>query len=294
MSRHDHLPGEGGAVKGVGGPHYLPVTRIEAATRSPMADLKETWRYRELLYHFVWRDVKIRYRQTAFGVAWAVIQPLGLMVVFTVVLGRLPAIPSDGLPYPLFAYCGLVVWTFVSQSVRLAAESLTRASALVSKVYFPRVLLPLASIGSFCLDFVIALGLLAGMMVVLEIAPGASLFWLPLIAFQTIVLTIGIGVGLSALNARYRDIGQALPFALQVWLFSSPIAYSSSIFPKEWHVLSALNPLSGTIEGWRWVLLDARPPSFPMILGSAGVCLGLFVVGILYFQRVERSFADVI
>ncbi|MFA5786441.1 MAG: ABC transporter permease [Actinomycetota bacterium] len=278
---------------------------LETATRSPSIlirpskgwvrlDVRELWAYRELLFFLVWRDVKVRYKQTVFGAAWAILQPFMLMVVFSIFLGRLAHVPSEGLPYPIFAYSALVPWTLFAQSLSGASDSLVGSSNLITKVYFPRLILPMAAAGSFVIDFVIALGLLVGMMLYYGVHPSAAILWLPALTVLAMLTALSVGIWLGALNVRYRDVRYALPFLVQLWLFASPVAYSSSLVPKAWRGIYALNPMAGVVEGFRWALLGTKTRPGAMIAVSAAATLVIFVGGLAYFRRVERTFADVI
>jgi lipopolysaccharide transport system permease protein len=270
-----------------------PVTIIRPG-RPWSLGLRELWAYRELLYFFAWRDVKVRYRQAAFGVGWAVIQPLMLMVVFSIFLGRLAGVDSEGQPYPVFTFAALVPWTLFSSALTGSSQSVVSGGQLVSKVYFPRLALPVASVGSYLLDFAIAFGILLPMMAYYGIYPTARLVWLPALVALTILVALGVGIGLSAINVRYRDVRYVLPFLVQIWLFASPVAYAASLVPPSFRVLFGLNPLTGIIEGFRWMLLGTPAPSAGMLAASTGITVLLFVVSTLYFKRTEAGFADVI
>jgi lipopolysaccharide transport system permease protein len=293
-SAHDVRPVAGAGGGELGGRVPAPHVVIVPGRSWTSLRLREIWQYRELLYFFVWRDVKVRYKQTAFGAAWAVIQPFLLMVVFSVFLGRLAGVPSDGLPYPIFSYTALVPWTLFASSLAGAAASLVAGGGLVSKIYFPRILLPVASAGSYLLDFAIAMGLLVGMMAWYDIYPGAALAWLPAFVALALLTALGVGIWLSALNVRYRDVRYAVPFLVQLWLFASPVAYPASEVPEGWQTVYGLNPMTGVVEGFRWALLDGPAPAAGMVAASAGVAVALLAIGLVYFRRTERTFADVI
>jgi lipopolysaccharide transport system permease protein len=271
-----------------------PVIHIGARRAFSGANLRELWDYRELLYFLTWRDVKIRYKQTAFGGAWAVLQPLLLMGVFAVFLGKLARVPSAGLPYPIFVYAALVPWTLFAQSLVAASESLTRGAALVSKVYFPRLLLPIGAATALVFDFCISMALLFAMMLAYGITPTADALWLPALVLLSWLTALGVGIWLAALNVRYRDVRQAVPFLVQVWLFLSPVAYPSSLVPENWRWLYGLNPIVGVVEGFRWALLGAGSTPSGLILASAVVTIAVLAGGLIYFQRTERTFADII
>ncbi len=255
--------------------------------------LREVWAHRELLYFFIWRDLKVRYKQTAFGAAWAVLQPVLLMLVFSASLGRLPGVGPAGLPYPLFVFAGLVPWTLFASSLAGASNSLVSGEAIITKVYFPRLLLPFASVGSFLLDFVISLAALAVVMLYFGAVPSLAILWLPLLTLMALVTALGVGTFLSAVNVRYRDVKYVVPFLVQLWMFASPVVYTSTLIPAQWHVLYALNPMSGVLEGFRWALIGGpRPDDLIFVSAAASV---IFLLGsLMYFRRVERTFADVI
>jgi lipopolysaccharide transport system permease protein len=257
-------------------------------------DLGELWRYRELLYFFVWRDLKVRYKQTAFGALWAIIQPLLLMVVFSLFLGRISGIAPEGAPYPLFAFAALVPWTLFAQSVVGSSASLVEATNLLQKVYFPRLLLPAAATGSYLVDLAIALGVLAVLMIWFGAIPGVTALWLLPLTCLALAAALGVGVWLSAINVRYRDVRYAVPFLVQLWLFASPVAYSSDLVPPALRAVYELNPMVGVIDGFRWSLLGVG--ELPLRSLAVGVTVTTLVLatGIAYFRRVERTFADVI
>lgn len=254
----------------------------------------EIWRYRELLYFLTWRDIKVRYKQTLFGATWAVLQPFLLMVVFTIFFGRFARISSGDIPYPLFVYTGLVPWTFFSQSLGAASQSLVRNTELVSKIYFPRLLLPLSAAGSFVLDLAIASVLLVGLMLYYEYEPWLSIVWLPLFSLLALVTAVGLATWLSALNARYRDVQYAVPFLIQVWLFVSPVIYPSSLVPARWRLWYGLNPVVGVVDGFRWAFLGEPSLDLPVLAASASVSVLVLISGLFYFRSTERTFADVI
>jgi lipopolysaccharide transport system permease protein len=255
---------------------------------------REFWSYRELLYFFVWRDLKVRYKQTIFGALWAVIQPFMLMVVFSLFLGSIGGIAPAGVPYPLFAFAGLVPWTLFSQGVVGSSASLVGSSNLIQKVYFPRLLLPVSAIGSYLLDFVIAMAVLGLMMIYFGVVPSATVLCVVPLTALALTASLAAGIGLSALNVRYRDVKYAVPFLVQLWLFASPVAYSANVVPERWRAIYQLNPMTGILEGFRWALLGQGSPPLGAILVSSCVTAVVLVVGVAYFRRVERTFADVI
>jgi lipopolysaccharide transport system permease protein len=255
--------------------------------------LREVWQYRELLYFLVWLDVKVRYKQTALGASWAILQPFMTMVAFSIFFGRLAKVPSDGIPYPIFSYTALLPWTFFAYALGQASNSLVGSAHLVSKVYFPRLVIPIASIFTGLLDFGVAFVVLLVMMVFYGITPTAAVITLPLFLLLTFVTALGVGLWLSALNVEYRDVRYTVPFLTQFWLFITPVAYSSSLVPEQWRIVYGLNPLAGVVEGFRWALLGADAPG-PMVWASAGVAGLLLASGVVYFRRMERTFADVV
>ncbi len=270
-----------------------PLVTIRAGKKWAAIDFKSIWAYRELLYFLTWRDVKIRYKQTLLGAAWAVIQPLLTMVIFTLFFGKLAGVPSDGIPYPLFAYAGLLPWTFFSNAVTQSSNSLVGSANLITKVYFPRVIIPAAAVAAGLVDFAIAFAVL----VVLMIYYGVSLTWnllmLPFLILITALLAFGIGMFTSALNVKYRDIRHALPFAVQLLMFVTPIIYPTSMLPKPWRSLLNLNPLAGIIEGYRSAIFG-RPFNWQTIVIATLITLALLVFSAFYFRNTERTFADIV
>jgi lipopolysaccharide transport system permease protein len=258
-------------------------------------DLPELWSYRELCYFLVWRDVKVRYKQTAFGVLWALIQPLGLMAVFTLVLGQMSGVATSRVPYPIFALVGLVPWTLFSQCLIGSADSLVSASNLIQKVYFPRLLLPIAAVASYLLDFAIAALLLVFVIMYSGVGITPNALWAVPLTLLITLASLAVGVCLAAINVRYRDVRYAVPFLVQLWLFASPVAYSLDLVPKEWLGLFELNPMTGAIEGFRWALLGQGAPAPLMAIAvSIGVTALVLMLGLAYFRRMELAFADVI
>jgi lipopolysaccharide transport system permease protein len=256
--------------------------------------LRELWAYRELLYFFVWRDVKVRYKQTALGAAWAILQPFLTMVVFSVFFGRLAKMPSDGLPYPIFAFAALVPWTFFSHGLSQASNSLVGGANLIKKVYFPRLVMPIAAVLSGLVDFLIAFGVLVGMMLFYGITPTPKIVAIVPFVLLATITSLAVAFWLSAVNVEYRDVRYVIPFLTQLWLFATPIAYPSSLLSEPWRTVYALNPMVGVVEGFRWALLDTGPAPGPMILVSSVVALVLLVSGAYYFRRMEASFADIV
>jgi lipopolysaccharide transport system permease protein len=267
------------------------VTVIEPSRGWRALDFKELWAYRELLWVLTERDIKVRYKQTVLGAAWAVIQPVMLMIVFSIFFGRLAGVPSDGLPYPVFAYCALLPWTFFSNALTSSAASVVGSANLISKVYFPRLIVPLASIGSWLVDFLIASLILLGLMLYYEIGWTMNLLAVPLLLFGVIVAALGAGTLLSALTVAYRDFRYVIPFMMQFWMFATPVVYPASLVPARWQWLIELNPMTGLIEGFRSAFLG-RPFDVVAIGLSLGVSIVMLLVAVAYFERVERRFAD--
>lgn len=257
-------------------------------------NLGELWSYRELLYFLTWRDIKVLYKQTVLGAAWAIIQPFVTMVVFTIFFGRLAGIPSDDVPYPIFAYTALVPWTYFATSLSQASNSLVQQERLLAKVYFPRLLVPMASVLAKLVDFGIAFLVLLGMMVAYGRVPTAAVWTLPLFVLLATATALAVALWFSALNVQYRDVRYAIPFLIQVWLFASPIAYSSNLVPERWRVFYGLNPMVGVVEGFRWALLGTGQTPGPLLAVSTLVVFGLLIGGLYYFRRMEQTFADVV
>jgi len=266
---------------------------IDAQDSALGLHVRELWNYRELLTFLIWRDIKLRYKQTALGAAWVIIQPLFTMLLFTLFFGKLARMPSDDVPYPLFAYAGLVPWTFFSNALTNSSQSLVGNASLISKVYFPRVYIPAGAVGAGLLDFAIASLLLIPMLVYYQVSLTWRIFLLLPFAMLTTLLALAVGMWLAALNVRYRDVRYAIPFIIQLWLFASPVIYPASLVPTKWRWLLALNPVTGVIEGFRASILG-REFDFPTILSSLIVTLLILVFSFFAFRRVEDSFADVI
>lgn len=254
----------------------------------------ELWEYRELLYFLTWRDIKVRYKQTALGAAWAVIQPFFTMVVFSLFFGRLAQVPSDGIPYPVFAYCALVPWSFFAGSLDRAGNSLVTSANLLTKVYFPRLVIPMSAVLAGLIDFVIAFIVLVAMMLAYGITPTWAVVTLPFFLLLALMTALGVGLWLSALNVQYRDVRYTIPFITQFWLFASPVAYSANLVPEQWRWLYGINPMAGVIDGFRWALLGRQSAPGPLLIVSLVMVVLLFVGGLFYFRRMEKSFADVV
>jgi len=272
----------------------LIVTIIKPSRGWISLDLREVWTYRELLYFLTWRDVKVRYKQTVLGAAWAIIQPVFTMVVFSLFFGHLARIPSDGIPYPIFSYAALVPWTFFANGLGQSSNSLVGSANLIKKVYFPRLVVPVSSVISGTVDFVLAFIVLLGMMLFYGIVPTLNVIWLPLLLLLALVTALGVGLWLSAMNVQFRDVRYVVPFLTQFWLFATPIAYPSSLLSEPWRTLHGLNPMTGVVEGFRWTLLGTETAPGPIIIVSSLMALALLVSGAFYFRRMERTFADVV
>jgi lipopolysaccharide transport system permease protein len=268
--------------------------RIQPSKGWVALQLKDLWEYRELLYFFIWRDIKVRYKQTALGAAWAVIQPLFTMLIFSLFFGRLAKVPSDGIPYPLFAFTALVPWAFFAQGLSQSADSLVGNGNLIKKIYFPRLAIPLSTVSAGLVDFCISFTVLLGLMLYYHIRPTHNLIFLPFLLFLAFVTALGAGLWLSALNVRFRDVKYALPFITQAWMFATPIAYPSTLLHGVWKQVFALNPMVGVVEGFRWALLGTKTAPGPMIAASAFAALIVLVGGAFYFRRMEKSFADLV
>jgi homopolymeric O-antigen transport system permease protein len=271
-----------------------PAIVIDPVDSHIRLDLKDLWHYRELLYFMIWRDVKVRYKQTAIGASWALFQPVMTMVIFTVVFGYFARLPSDGLPYPIFAYTALLPWTYFSQALTRSAGSLVSNANLISKIYFPRLIIPLAAALSPLLDFGLTFLVLLGMMVWFGIIPTWALLMLPFFLLLAVMTALAGGLWLTALDVQYRDIGLIVPFFIQLWMFASPVAYPVSLVPERWQLLYGLNPLVGVIEGFRWAILGKGSVNFELIAISILVVVVALLSGLIYFKRTERTFADII
>jgi lipopolysaccharide transport system permease protein len=267
--------------------------RIEPSRGWVSLGLKELWAYRELLYFLVWRDIKVRYKQTVMGVAWAIIQPLFTMVIFSLFFGRLAQVPSDGIPYPIFSFAALVPWTFFANAITQASNSLVNNTNMLKKIYFPRLTMPLSAALASMVDFILAFLVLLIMMTFYGFIPTTNVLWLPLLFLLAMITALGVSLWLSAMNVQFRDVRYIVPFLVQAWLFATPIAYSSSLLSEPWRPLYGINPMVGVVEGFRWALLDTDTAPGPMIFVSSLVAIGLFVSGVFYFRRMEKTFADV-
>jgi len=272
----------------------MPVIQIRPSKGWVSLKFDELWEYRELLYFLIWRDLKVRYKQTVLGIAWAIIQPFFTMVVFSLFFGRLAKVPSDGIPYAIFSFAALVPWTFFANGLSMASNSLVDSANLIKKVYFPRLAIPLATVLSGIVDFVLAFVMLLGMMLYFGIVPTINVFWLPLLLLLALVTSLGVSLWLSAMNVQFRDVRYTIPFLTQFWLFATPIAYPSSLLSEPWRTLYGINPMVGVVEGFRWALLSTNTSPGLIIIVSSLISLSLMVSGAFYFRRMEKTFADVV
>ncbi len=272
----------------------LPVTVILPNRGFLGSELLELWAYRELLGFFVWRDIKVRYKQTALGALWAILQPLLTMVVFSLFFGKLASMPSDGVPYPIFSFAALVPWTFFANALASSSNSLVGSANLLRKIYFPRLIIPLGAVFAGVVDFFLAFLVLLAMMAAYGIMPTANIVWLPFLLILSVAAALAVGLWLSALNVQYRDVRHTVPFLVQLWLFATPIAYPSSLLAEKWRIVYALNPMVGVVDGFRWALLDTETMPGPTLLASSLATVVLLVAGLMYFRRMERTFADVV
>jgi len=257
-------------------------------------NLKEVWEYRELLGILAWRDVSVRYKQSVAGIGWAIIQPLMTMVIFTIIFGKFAKLPSDGLPYPIFSYCALLPWNYFARSLGDSSDSLVGSSHLITKVYFPRLILPISKVFAGLIDFAIAFAILLGMMVWYRIAPTKGLLALPLFIGIAMLTALGVGTWFTALNVRYRDVKFVVPFLVQFWMYASPVAYSSSLIPAKWQWIYGLNPMVGVIEGFRWAMLGKAAPNITLLLLPVLIIFAILLSGLYYFKMMEKTFADII
>lgn len=288
------LQDQGGAVRDGTGPSDARSIIIRPSRGWVPLNFIELWDHRELFWFLVWRDLKVRYRQTLLGALWVVVQPVFATIVFTIFFGKLAAMPSDGVPYPLFSFAAMVPWTFFAQALTGASNSVISNQGLIRKTYFPRLVIPMASVLSSVVDFALALVVLFGMMCFYGVFPTARVIWFPLLLLLAIATALGAGLWLAASNVYYRDVKYILPFLVQAWLFLTPVVYPSSLLMQPWRTVYALNPMVGVVEGFRWVLLDTNTTPGPLIAASAIAALLLLGGGAYYFRRMERSFADVI
>lgn len=270
-----------------------PLVTIQPSKDWRSLELRDVWAFRELLYFLTWRDVKVRYKQTALGVAWAIIQPLFTMLIFTLFFGRLAGVPSDNVPYPIFAYAGLLPWTFFANAISSSGNSLVGSAHLITKVYFPRLIIPAAAVLAGLVDFGVAFLILIPLMIYYGVHVSFSLWMFPVLVLLTALLGLGVGMWLSALNVKYRDVRFALPFLIQLWMFISPVIYPASFLPARWRWLFALNPMTGIIEGYRSSLFG-HPFNWPALMFSTAITLAVLVYSSFVFRRMEKSFADIV
>jgi lipopolysaccharide transport system permease protein len=271
-----------------------PVLILRPSTGFLRLDLKALWEYRELLYFLVWRDIKVRYKQTALGAAWAVLQPVMTMLVFSIFFGRLAKVPSDGVPYPVFAYVALLPWQLFAFALTESSNSLVASQNLITKVYFPRLVIPISSVLAGLVDFGISFVVLLGMMLYYGIVPTAAVALLPLFLLLAVVTALSVGLWLSALNVKYRDVRYTIPFLTQFWMFATPVAYPASLVPERWRPLYGLNPMAGVVEGFRWALLGKQRAPGPLLWVSVAAVAVLLIGGLRYFKKTESTFADIV
>ena len=293
MEVEDVLP-RGTAEAGAIPDSRVPTIRLQASSGWGSLGLGELWAHRELVYFFIWRDLKVRYKQTALGASWAILQPLATMAVFSLFFGRLARMPSDGIPYPLFSYAALVPWMFFSNGLTQGSNSLVANGHLLTKVYFPRLALPISSLMAGGVDFLLAFLGLVGLMTYFGVAPTAKVFFLPAFMLLALVTSLGVSLWLAAINVQFRDVRHTVPFLTQFWMYATPIAYPSSLLPEPWRIVYAINPMVGVVEGFRWALLGVETAPGPMVALSSAVAIALLVSGAFYFRRMERTFADVV
>ena len=258
-------------------------------------NLKDLWNYRELVVFMIWRDIKVRYKQTLLGALWAVIQPVMTMLVFNFLFNNVAKVSSDGIPYPIFSFTALLPWGLFTTALNTASRSLTSNHNMITKTYFPRLVLPMASVLGGLVDFAIALVILVGMMVYFKVVPTLSALWaVPVFMLLSIITALGIALWLSAINVKYRDVGYALPFLTQFWLFITPVAYSSKVISEKWQLVYALNPMAGVVNGFRWALLGSGNPPDTLVAISSVISIIILLSGLVYFRNMERTFADTI
>ncbi len=278
----------------MGADDQRPAIRRQARPGWVAINFAELWHFRELLVFYAIRDIKVRYKQTLLGAAWAVLQPVLTMVVFSIFFGRLAGVPSDGVPYPVFAFCALLPWQLFAYALTQSSNSLVQDAQVLTKVYFPRLIIPLASVIAGLVDFTIAFVVLIGMMLYYNIVPGLAVLTLPLFAVLALAAALSVGLWMSALNVKYRDVRYTIPFLAQFWLFITPVAYSSSLVPVKWQTIYGTNPMVGVVEGFRWALLGKSSLPGPMLIVSVAATVLLLAGGLFYFRRMEKSFADIV
>lgn len=273
----------------------VPLVILRPASGWSLVNFRDLWMYRELIFFMIWRDLKVRYKQTVLGISWAVLKPFTTMIVFSIFFGKLASMPSDGIPYPIFSYSGLLVWELFSNAISNASRSLTSNAHMITKIYFPRIILPLSSVLSGIVDFLIAFLILIGMMFYYHIIPTVNIWTLPAFVLLTLVTALGVGLWLAALNVLYRDVNYITPFLIQFWLFITPIVYPASMLDAKWQILYAINPMVGVVEAFRWALLGgSRAAPGITLLISSSVAVVLLITGLLFFRKTERLFADMV
>jgi lipopolysaccharide transport system permease protein len=275
-------------------PENLAILQIERSRGWVSLGWRELWNYRELIYFFIWRDIKVRYKQTVLGGLWAILQPFFTMVIFSVFFGRLAKVPSDSVPYPIFAFTALVPWQFFANGLTQSSTSLVSSSNLVAKIYFPRLALPISKVLSGVVDFLLAFAMLIGLLLYYGIKPTYHVLWLPFFFFMALTTSLGVSVWFSALHVQFRDVQHAIPFVVQAWLFATPVAYPSSLLSEPWRTIYGINPMVGVVEGFRWALLGTATAPGPIVFVSFLVSFALLVSGTLYFRHLEKTFADIV
>lgn len=272
----------------------LSIVRVEPSRGWVSLRFRELWEFRELLYFLIWRDIKVRYKQTVLGASWAIINPFFTMVVFSLFFGKLAKMPSDGMPYPIFSYAALVPWAFFANGLNQASNSLVGGSNLIKKVYFPRLIMPIASVLGGFVDFILAFIMLVGMMLYYGMMPTINVVWLPFYLILAFITSLGVSLWLSAMYVQFRDVRHVIPFLTQIWLFATPIVYPSSLLSEPWRTIYGINPMVGVVEGFRWALLGTKTAPGPMVIVSTLVAIALLISGAFYFRRMEKTFADVV
>ena len=271
-----------------------PATTIKQASKWPTINFRELWAYRELLFILAWRDISVRYKQSVVGIGWAILQPLLMMIIFTIVFGKFANLPSEGIPYPIYTFCALLPWNYFAGSLTGSSNSLVGSANLVTKVYFPRLVLPLSKVFGGLIDFGIGFIILLGMMVWYGVTPTVGILFLPLFLLVAMLASLGVGLWLTAINVKYRDVVFVVPFLVQFWMYASPVAYSATIVPEKYQWIYGLNPMVGIIEGFRWAMLGTVSPNFGIMLVSLVGILVILISGLFYFKKMEKTFADII
>ncbi|HEY6074043.1 MAG TPA: ABC transporter permease [Anaerolineales bacterium] len=275
--------------------HEPAIVYIKPSSGLTSLNLRDLWTYRELVFFMIWRDIKVRYKQTLLGAAWAIIQPLMTMIIFNFLFNNVAKVPSDGIPYPIFSYTALLPWGLFTTALNQASRSLTSNHNMITKIYFPRLVLPVASVLAGLVDFAIAFVILIGLLIYYRVTPAWNVLWaLPLFLLLAVITALGVALWLSAINVKYRDVNYALPFITQFWLFATPVAYSASIISQKWKLVYSLNPMAGVVNGFRWALLGSGSGPDAGLWVSVGISLLLLLSGLIYFRNMERTFADTI